>query len=128
MNRSKWITLIIVIVSLAFSTGIAILVVNLNKGSQAIVKNETELKLGKAAIELTDEYLNFKISADEAYSTMNDLYNRSKTFDCKYVKTYLLRLSLLLRSDTRGNYSDYEKILEYRNTIARYCGMDQRNN
>ncbi len=73
------------------------------------------IKLGEAAIEITDDYLDFRKSANDAFDSLDELYKRSKTFDCKYVGTYILLISICIHSDKMNNdygvgtHSDYIK-------------------
>lgn len=95
------------------------------------VKETPAIKLGKEAIRIADQYLDFQISNADALKALNELGKRAeKMEDTKAIDVPLLLLQTDLEMDSMVSVtsSQYDDILKHRNMLAERCGVDLRDN
>lgn len=96
------------------------------------------ISLGKKAVEVMDDYLDFDISIEEARSRMGSVYNRTNELpevnaNSEYKGDYYLKIEFELaymhfvRMSYGTDSDDYQTILDYRNSIAKDLGMGTRS-
>lgn len=100
--------------------------------------SEQHYQYGAKAIEIADQYIDYKLTAAEAYEQLEDLYHRVEELpetefeDEAYlnnsqVETYTLLLdTAMMNAKYKTSSNTLDDIYSYRNTIAKAIGEETR--
>ena len=93
--------------------------------------SDAAYELGKQAVKVVDEYLDFSISKTEASEQLGEIRERLNAVECSSydsvieLKISTLNMVLVWSGSTLGNTKDSD-VLDIRNELADYLGLKER--